>query len=233
MRPIKKSDPEFDQDGNEIEYSDYQNARGKLISELGEYCSYCEMHLDSNLAVEHILAQNWHPDLENMWSNFILSCVNCNSNKRQRDNIVKLENYFWPNSDNTFRLFDYLEDGRIKISETLPKEFHDKAKATLELTGLHKTPLNDPKMKDRRWTNRREKWQIASNMLTDLRNCNTEEMKRTIVQTAKSAGYWSVWMTVFKDNPDMLHRFISEFKGTCVECFDDDGSSVPRNPNGL
>ena len=53
MRPVNRGEWPQDNQRNNIQYTDYQNARGELITRLGEICSYCEMHLDSSLA--HII----------------------------------------------------------------------------------------------------------------------------------------------------------------------------------
>ncbi len=58
-------------------------------------------------------------------------------------------------------------------------------------------------------------------------------MREQIVLTATGHAYWSIWMTVFQDDPDMLRRFIDAFPGTCRECFDEQNDYVPvARPNG-
>ncbi|SHM80383.1 HNH endonuclease [Chitinophaga jiangningensis] len=60
----------------------YGNARGTLIDNYGEYCSYCGMPVqDSSLAVEHCLPKQVFPSVMLNYDNFFLSCPNCNSNK--------------------------------------------------------------------------------------------------------------------------------------------------------
>jgi len=54
MRPVVKGSCPQDDFGRDIIFKKFQNARGELIDRLGQYCSYCEMKLDSALAVEHI-----------------------------------------------------------------------------------------------------------------------------------------------------------------------------------
>ena len=56
-------------------------------------------------------------------------------------------------------------------------------------------------------------------------------MRQQITCTATGHAYWSIWMTVFKDDPDMLNRFIAAFLGTCADCFDVQGKAIPR-PGG-
>ncbi len=53
-------------------------------------------------------------------------------------------------------------------------------------------------------------------------------MRRSIVDHATARGYWSVWMTVFIDEPDMRKRFIESFNGTCKVCFDKEGKPRKR-----
>ena len=57
MRPIDKGNcPQ--ENGKDIVFKEYAHARGELIKRLGEYCSFCEMHLDSSLHVEHRLPKS-------------------------------------------------------------------------------------------------------------------------------------------------------------------------------
>jgi hypothetical protein len=39
-------------------------------------------------------------------------------------------------------------------------------------------------------------------------------MKDQIIDTVKAKGFWSVWMTVFSDDADMLDRLMVAFPGT-------------------
>ena len=52
-----------------------------------------------------------------------------------------------------------------------------------------------------------ESWGIAERSLARLQVLDEELMREQIVRTCKSEGSWSVWMTVFKDDADMLQRF--------------------------
>jgi uncharacterized protein (TIGR02646 family) len=232
MRPVDRGPIPTDESGNKMKFKTYQDARGKLIGRLGETCSYCEMHLDSGLAVEHVRPKK--PDgvdaiiieRELDWSNFLLACPNCNSTKSNKD--VVPNNYFWPDKDNTFRAFNYSEGGIIKASDELSAELQSKANATIELTGLDKRPLNDPKASDRRWINRRETWDIAIRAKGLLSGTDADALRKQIVETMTSKGYWSIWMTVFKGDSDMLQRFIRALPGTASDCFDHGGIPIQR-----
>jgi 5-methylcytosine-specific restriction endonuclease McrA len=60
----------------------YGNARGALLQNFGEICSYCEMTVqDSSLAVEHILPKAEFPGVMITYTNFFLACPVCNSVK--------------------------------------------------------------------------------------------------------------------------------------------------------
>jgi uncharacterized protein (TIGR02646 family) len=231
MRPVVRGERPIDSTRNQIIYTEYKNARSELIKRMGEYCSYCEMHLDASLAVEHV--QPKQPansqvlrDRELEWDNFLLACTNCNSTKGNAD--VVMGDYYWPDRDNTFRAFTYSVGGKIRPSSD--SDF-DKAARTINLTGLDKNPINDIAASDRRWQNRREAWDIAVESKIDLSKNNTQEMRRQIVRSVK--GYWSVWMTVFQDDPDMIKRFIDAFPGTARDCFDASQNYTPvQRPHG-
>ncbi len=232
MRPVIRGSRPVDEQGNDIQFSGYANARSELIRRLGEYCSYCEMHLDASLAVEHVqpkqppgaLQVNQERALN--WDNFLLVCTNCNSIKSNTD--VVLDEYLWPDRDNTFRAIKYSEGG--VVSSGLDGELGQKAINTIRLTGLDKTP-NDNKASDRRWLNRKEAWDIAVRSRSRLANNDNDDFRDQIVDTAMANGFWSTWMTVFKDDSDMLSRFLQAFPGTCQECFDPAHGhvAVPRN----
>ena len=233
MRPVNRGPIPTDESGDEINFKIYQNARGKLIERLGETCSYCEMHLDSGLAVEHVKPIKPPGSNENLqervldWYNFLLACPNCNSTKSNKD--VILDDYFWPDKDNTFRAFTYSEGGIITPSNELSLELQSKANATLELTGLDKCPLNNPKASDRRWINRREVWDIAVRNREHLSQNENDSFRELIVDTMTGHAYWSIWMTVFQDDSDMLQRFIKSLAGTAEDCFNEDGMPLQRS----
>lgn len=246
MRPVIRGN-------NTKTFKDYKDARGDLINNLGEYCSYCETRLSASLAVEHILPKSQFPDEEKNWENFCLACTNCNSIKkwsieRKWENswqhlhltsakIAARSEFYWIDHDNTFRIAKYTQGGIVKVNNSLDIEEQKVAQATIEMVGLDKVPNPDPQMKDRRWMNRKEAWEKAERSLSNLRKCNNtdknslEAIQDAIVEQAVAKGFFSVWMTVFKDEPDMLKRFISAFPGTSGDSFDVQGKAIPR-PQG-
>lgn len=231
MRPVIRGEEPQSEDGDDLVITDYKNARGELIERMGEYCSYCEMHLDSSLAVEHVQpkkpdgAKEIIKERELSWDNFLLACTNCNSTKSNTD--VRLGDYFWPDKDNTFLALSYSEGGIISPAQDLTAEEIIRAEQTIKLTGLDKRPLNNPQASDRRWKNRRETWDMACLSRQNLQACDVPAMRDQIVLTATGHAYWSIWMTVFKDDADMLRRLIKAFPGTCESCFDAEDSYKP------
>ncbi|MDY6805035.1 MAG: HNH endonuclease [Cyanobacteriota bacterium] len=230
MRPIERGNLPVDNKNKPKVFSKYQDAKGDLIDRLGAYCSYCERRIDASLAVEHKQPKTKNPDLELSWDNFLLGCANCNSTKKDKD--VRLDDYYWPDRDNTIRAFEYLQGGILQVNSNLTNSEKELAIKTLELTGLDKIPKNDSANKDYRWLNRSKAWEKAEWSLRNLRRNDTPEMREQIVETAASRGFFSVWMTVFREDRDMLLRFIDAFPGTCRSCFDGQGQSIAR-PGGF
>lgn len=181
-------------------------------------------------AVEHIQPKSRYPELCNTWDNFLLACTSCNSTKDDEDiNADNLTNYFWPDLDNTFKAFLYDKDRAPQINPGLNPLQQQIARNTLELTGLDREP-GHPSLtnRDRRWIKRKEAWKKSEEAANRLANHNNEAMREQIVETARSTGFWSVWMTVFADDHDMRRRFIAAFAGTCAGCFDQNTHAVPR-----
>lgn len=220
MRPIEKGK-------NSRTFKEYKEAKGDLIDRLGEYCSYCERRLPASLAVEHVQPKSLHPELLLKWENFLLACANCNSHKLAKD--IRLEDYLWPDTENTFLAFVYHEGGRITVNDKLDDRQKKCAQNILALVELQKQPgADDPKRNDMRWNQRKQAWDTATDSLADLLKEDTESLRKSIVRLAAASGHWSIWMTVFKDDSDMLQRFIKKFPGTSEECFDNKGTPIPR-----
>ncbi|MCA9178466.1 MAG: HNH endonuclease [Planctomycetales bacterium] len=235
MRPVNRGASPQDDD-----FDDYRDAFPELASRLGFYCSYCERRIATNLAVEHIqpkkLPQYEH--LEGRWENFLLGCVNCNSTKGKKD--VVLDSFLLPDRDNTAFAYAYREDGDIEVNPVLPEESAALAASTLELVGLDK-PISEVEDENGqivaidRVAQRMEAWLIAQDSKLDLEDQPTDGMRRQVARTALAQGHFSIWMTVFADNPKMRRLLVREFPGTATECFDEVTLTpvTPRPENGL
>ena len=227
MRPVAKGNCPYEA------IARYQEARGYLIQCIGEYCSYCEMHLDAGLAVEHVQPKIKNPDKECEWENLLLGCPNCNSTKGDKeidDNTI--DDYLWPDIHNTLLALTYSESGVVGINPAVDPAIQAKAQKLISLVGLDKTPDNFPDYSDRRWLNRRNAWEEAKKSKIRLAQCDTEEMREQIAATARH-GYFSIWMTVFSDDIDMKKRIIKSYPGTAGNAFDAGCNPVPRTPQGI
>lgn len=219
-------------------FADFTEAKPHLISRLGPYCNYCERRVPTQLAVEHIQPKgpSCYAHLITEWSNLLLGCVNCNSTKKDKD--VALADIFMPDRDNTFCAFQYTKDGKVGAASGLSIDFAKKAKDTLALTGLDK-PIssvldeNGKQIAIERVGQRMEVWLMAEDAKSEVDNDpGNQALRRQIVKTAKASGFFSIWMTVFQQDADMLNRLIDAFPGTRASaCFDGLGHAVSPAPN--
>lgn len=222
MRPV-------DRGAAPAAYTKYQDAGPELRARIGDYCSYCERRIETNLAVEHIQPKSLVPALITDWNNFLLACTNCNSTKGNTP--ISLVDYFWPDTDNTLRAFAYFPGGLIRPHSTLLQVKATKAAATLDLTGLDRYPGNPgkvPTISDQRWRRRLETWQLAKKGRSRLADQNTVVVRELIVENAIARGMFSIWWTVFAGDVDMRRRLREAFAGTHGASFDFNEDPVPR-----
>lgn len=217
MRPVKKAI-------SLKRYKEYQDAQQDLIQKLGEYCSYCERWIASAIHVEHKLPKEEYPTHKNSWGNFLLSCPNCNSAKGHGQ--ITLDDYLWPDKDDTFSAFVYDGEGRVYPNPNVTDTgMIQKIKNAWKLSGLNKhfdisfPEMEKPTNKDNRWLHRREEWQKADRAKRNLDLNNTLEAKANIIDLAKARGMFSIWMTVFKDNSEVRKLIIEAFPSTNTEVF--------------
>ncbi|MCA9131228.1 MAG: HNH endonuclease, partial [Planctomycetales bacterium] len=210
MRPIRRG-----QSPLAVDFADFTHAKPDLVGRLGLYCSYCERRVATNLAVEHIQPKSMpaYAHLAGCWNNFLLGCVNCNSSKLTKD--VVLANILIPDRDNTFHALQYLEDGTIEPSAAaVAAGLEPKVNATLALTGLDKAALNTPDVNGQqvaldRVRQRMEAWLLAVESLNDIvSNPAVAAMRGSVIRTAIATGFFSIWMTVFQADQDMLNRLV-------------------------
>jgi uncharacterized protein (TIGR02646 family) len=211
-------------------YTQYGDAIEDLKNRLGSYCSYCERQVAASLAVEHVIPKNLHPELEIEWTNFLLGCTNCNSVKSDRE--VEIQNFIWPDRDNTLLPFVYSKGGFVRLADNLNNEQKTKAQALLDLVGLQRHQARGwvkPAKKDKRWQNREESWATAERCRDLFESLEQADAARDLVlEVAKNNGFFSVWMTVFNDYSDIKRELIRLFPGTARSCFDADGKPIDR-----
>ncbi len=241
LRPIRRNTSPIPTD-----YNDYKDAKTELISRIGSgiingrkiksYCSYCERAIDTNLAVEHIEPKDGdygQPHLIGRWNNFLLACVNCNSTKSAKE--VIFNDIYLPDRDNTFFAFDYQADGNINPSNNADI----RAMATLSLVGLNKE-LRETYDADGfliaqdRASQRLNIWGIAQSSLDAyLTDQNNQAVKDLIIKNMVLGGFFSIWMTVFNNYPEMKLLFIAAMNGTSEsDCFNlTTATSISPHPN--
>lgn len=229
MRPVDKG-------LNNTIFTRYQEAQQPLVNVLGEYCSYCERRLETDLAIEHVYPKGVPATAHLIcdWNNFILSCKNCNSTKGNTpiDDINRI-NYLWPHLDNTLRAFSY-QNGLVQINSIwVGTPLEAVIQNTIQLIGLDKDPGNPiprrrPTKKDKRWERRHEIWQKAETQRHRLNQEDTIFLRETIVENALGWGCFSIWYTVFVYDQDMRQRLVDAFIGTDISSFDNSSMPIAR-----
>jgi uncharacterized protein (TIGR02646 family) len=238
MRPVQRG-----MSPQATDFDDYTDAKPFLVSRLGRYCSYCERRVATNLAVEHIQPKGLmaYKLLQGCWDNFLLGCVNCNSTKKDKN--VVLSEVLLPDRDNTEIAYDYLADGRIKVSAAVPAACRVQASRLLKLVGLDK-PIsialdeNGKQVALDRVAQRMDLWGIALEVKQDVdAHPGNDAVRRAAVRTAAAEGFFSIWMTVFAGDAEMRNRLIDGFAGTrgsgCFHPVTTALVSPASNPDGL
>lgn len=238
MRPVVKEELK------ESEFFErYQDAKPRLIENLGSYCSYCEIHLPllRNCDVEHVQPKGYkdrdgnliYANLETDWSNFLLSCSTCNGPDNKGVKNVLLGECHLPHLNNTFLSLEYLQGGAIIVNRKLTGDSKKHAENLLKLVGLCKGK-KDSLSSDNRWKIRLESWNTASRYLKKYENDKIDKSSvfDSVLDLVKTGGMWSIWFTVFKDHDEVRKALIDEFPGTAKECFDANNQYEPieRNP---
>lgn len=196
MRPVEKGEaPRI--------YTDYGQARHDLADIIGYYCSYCEMRVFNSIEVEHILPQN-QGGAPLDWSNFLLSCKYCNTIKSDHND--NLENFLWPDIDNTDLAFHYSEGFVIQPISSISPENIQLSQNAIDLMGLDRIPgsINEPTKADTRWRAREAAWSSAKISYHNWSILPIKEMAQQIAITALLAGNYSIWMEIFKDIDEVL-----------------------------
>ena len=91
----------------------------------------------------------------------------------------------------------------------------DTAQRTLELTGLDRYGQNVTSEADRRWIKRSEAYGKAENALKlyEINNRSLDNIQ-SIIDTATSTGFWSVWIKVFENEQNVIIALVNAFLNT-------------------
>jgi uncharacterized protein (TIGR02646 family) len=221
MRPVEKSEWPMGGNGAPKRYSPHTLAREDLESNLGFYCSYCEV-FSSDLEVEHVISQHQDNGLIHDWNNFLLACGRCNGSDNKSNNPVDLETMHFPHRNNTLLSFVYLEGGLIRVNPSLAGASLHHAENMLNLVKLDKAPGNPkyPRLNpnDTRWRHRRIAWENAKKYLPSYEAGDITASQ--IVDFALQRGFFSIWFSVFSNHPEVKDELIRRFQGTDPACFD-------------
>lgn len=216
-------------------YTRYGDAINDLEDRLDYYCSYCERRLPAGLEVEHISPKSKDPAKLLDWQNFLLGCKNCNGVKGALPEPDRVDDYLWPDKDNTLRAIRYGDGGMVAAQGNVGTDGQTKAERLMDLVGLDRYPGHPngkvPTNRDKRYSQREEIWATATKLKNSLVSNDCEERRQDIIQMARGWGFFSVWMTVFENDSDMRRRLIDGFKGTALDCFDAVGTCITR-PGG-
>lgn len=225
MRPVNKGKSPYKVIG------EYAEALPHLEKAIGLYCSYCEFRISHVPEVEHVTSKSEGGALT-AWENLLLGCKYCNTRKKALITPENVNDYMWPDRDNTALAYSYV--GGIPAVNTAALNSVDptgerslKAQKLFDLVKLDNVP--EPGQKDKRFRERNRAYEIALESLENWRSAKNsspemmDALQRQIILTAQQNGFFSVWMTVFSDEPIMLNALIDVFPGTNKECFDEDG----------
>lgn len=175
-------------------YTTYKSYLPSLITAFGQYCSYCE-RIDK-LDVEHVSPASKNLNLTLSWDNFLLGCARCNRDFKKAKNKDR-SGYVWPDTHNTFQLLRYFPDGRVQPNLAETSALFADVKRTIDLVRLDdgceiQKPLN---------LGRRTVFKIA-NIAKKSYIDGYSTIDDIVVQA--TLGYWSVWVTVFSEYPDVI-----------------------------
>jgi len=242
MRPVRRNTSPIDQD-----FTHYRDAFTPLLSKIsvgslngiliGQYCSYCEREIPTNLAVEHVIPKdgpNGDDSLKNSWRNFLLACVNCNSTKGRK--LVVFEDLLLPDRDNTYLAITYTYDGEVIPNPEVHIEIQEKAQNTIDLVGLNNEIQNNDEETEVAIDRRQQRinaWLNALDSLEDYeRDPSNVAVEKGVIKSMLGSGFFSIWMTVFSSHQEVRNRFIDAISGTRSSgCFDENSQIITPCPN--
>lgn len=237
MRPVEKS-VRFGSAGSPLEINPWTDAKPDLVEELGGFCSYCEKcNTRSSFAVEHIFGKDCkdaagnliYDDLKYRWDNFLLGCVNCNSVKGDQD--ITLLNPYMPHGHNLLHYIEVITGGLVQIKAGVAGIDRIRTQTFIDLVGLDRVP-GHPRYstKDDRWDNRLRAYDIAERQLEKYNRPHPVTDIETIVDLARTTGYFAVWYNLFKGIDEVINALLNgiivngvlimPFPGTHTPSFD-------------
>lgn len=232
MRPIDKGESPYEA------IHEYQEAEPYLSSRIGRYCSFCELPIFHVPEVEHKEGKK-SGGSETKWENLLYGCKYCNTRKAQKIKAGESGKWLWPDQDNTFLAFTY-NGGCPELNEVelrcAGKAVYDRAEALFEGVGLGFQPRS-VRDKDKRWQKRIETLGQAEKSRQIWLKTRDSELREdelgVITSLARSTGFFSIWMMVFKDDKVIKNALIDAFPGTSRDCFDSEGNPITRRNGSI
>ncbi len=244
MRPIENS-PIPQVNNVNKHFTTYQEWRSDLANAYGQHCVYCNDRLQSNLQVEHSVAQSLGVVSPLVWDNLFLACGPCNLAKSAKP--VANTTHYLPNEHNTQMVFSFITRKHKRNSKyacipiphpALNANQRVKAISTIALTELNRieqTPLRERKMTDVRWQNRYSALKVIEHCLSNWNLCLNQHQKANYLLEIKSVikhiGFFSLWINAFNAVPEVLQVIINALPNTSTACFDAvTFNPIARNP---
>jgi hypothetical protein len=160
----------------------------------------------------------------------LLGCTNCNSVKGAQS--VEIDKFLWPDRDNTFLAIIYSKGGFVTLANNLNTKQQVKAQALLNLVGLQRHPASgweQPARREKRWQDRENIWAAAERCKELFESLGqSAETQELVLKFAQSRGFFSIWMMVFENYPEVKRELIQLLPGTATCCFDPDGNPISR-----
>ena len=223
MRPVNRGEIPKKEDGTDKVYTSYKQAKDDLKNALGAYCSYCEMGIENQVDIEHVIPQHHDSSLENDWNNFLLACKTCNIIKSDKN--ISRNGYVFPDTHNTSFLYKYSING-VNVRDDLDEDIKIVATATFNLVKLNRD-VDTSNMTDDRKFARNNSWNKAQEALKDflelLPITSTPEKKYALVNSTANTcnGFFSMWIQIFKDYPEVKKAILENVNGTDMQCYDE------------
>jgi hypothetical protein len=247
MRPLDKgSCPSVN--GVNKTATTYDGWRRDLISRIGYYCVYCNIPLNHQLQVEHVVAKvpTAGAAAGSMldWDNMLLACGPCNNAKGNKPSNRTL--HYLPEYHNCHipsqTVIDPLhaDSAILTPANGLSQTQSQKAVATIALLDLTKYDPRD-KIVDLRWMKRKAVmatvhhqymlYQQAKASVTF--NANTAALG--IAYAARETGFFGIWFDAFVNEVEVMEKLTDNtvIPGTARTCFPKANGYKPiwRNPN--
>ncbi len=180
------------------------------------------MRVTNALAIEHIQPKEHFPDLSNDWENFLLTCNYCNAHKSATIPIAPyISSYFWPHKNNTLKVIEYTLNGKVKPNlNHLQTDFDiSRAQNLINLYGLNKEKTVNGDS-DNRWLERAGAIVLAAKRRVEY-DTNVNRSVDAIVDMAQTKGFFSIWLKVFNDIPEVRTALINcpDFHLNGTNCF--------------